>query len=270
MKKIFFLLIALGLSAAAMALPGCSGSVRNLKIGSGEDYAGGKRATRSVAVSDYHAIHAARAVEVFITDHTSQQIQIEAPEKLLPHVVVKEQGGTLLVSIDPKIKRIGNAKVKVYLPYNGKTAALQASSAAKIICQTALGAENITIKASSAAEIEAAAKTGVCTISASSAAKVKAALRTGACAVDASSAARVVLSGSADQCRADISSAASFIAPEFEVAGYEIEASSGANAGIRCTTKLQAQASSGASIEYTGDCATDLSRSSGGSIQQTR
>lgn len=270
MKKLFFLLITLGLSAAAMALPGCSGSVRNLKIELGEEYSDGKSTTRTVAVPDYQTIHAARAVEVFITDRTSQRILIEAPEKLLPHVVVKEQGGTLLVSIDSKIKRIGNAKVKVYLPYNGKTSALKASSAAKIICQTALGAEKINITASSAAEIEAAAKTEVCTISASSAARIKAALRTGACVVDASSAAKVVLSGSADQCKADISSAASFIAPEFEVAGYEIDASSGANAGIRCTKELRAEASSGASIEYTGDCTTDLSRSSGGSIQQTR
>lgn len=270
MKKIFFLLIALGLSAAAMALPGCSGSIRNLRIGSGEEYSDGKSATRTVPVPDYQTIHAARAVEVVITDRTSQQILIEAPEKLLPHVVVKEQGSSLLVSIDSKIKRIGNAKVKVYLPYNGKISALKASSAAKIICQTALGAEKIDISASSAAEIEAAAKTGVCTISASSAARIKAALRTGACMVEASSAAKVVLSGSADQCEADISSAAKFYAPEFEVAGYEIEASSGASAGIRCTKELQAEASSGASIEYTGDCATNLSRSSGGSIQQTR
>lgn len=267
MKKIFLIAVILGVTVATAAMAGC---IRNLKCGAGEDVAGGKRTERSVTAPDCHSIHAARAVEVFITDASTQTIRIEASEKLMPYVIVEEQNGTLQITIDKRIKRIPDAEVRVYVPANGKLDELRASSAAKIICRTALGAERFVLDASSAAQIEAAVNTGACVIDASSAAYVKAALRTGTCTVDASSAAKVVLSGAADRCSTDISSAAKFNAPELQVARYEIDASSGSSASIQCTETLRAEASSGASIEYTGDCATDLSRSSGGSIRQTR
>ena len=99
-------------------------------------------------------------------------------------------------------------------------------------------------------------------------AKIKAAIKTGECTVDVSSAAKVVLSGAANKCTAEISSAAKFSAPEFQVARYAIDASSGSDASVHCTEELRAEASSGSSIEYKGDCSTDLSRSSGGSIRR--
>ena len=188
----------------------------------------------------------------------------------MPYVIAEEQNGTLQISIDKKVKRISNAAVKAYVPANGKIRSLRASSAAKIICRTALGAEIFSIDASSAAQIEAAVNTEVCEIDASSAAKIKAAIKTGECTVDVSSTAKVVLSGAANKCTAEISSAAKFSAPEFQVARYAIDASSGSDASVHCTEELRAEASSGSSIEYKGDCSTDLSRSSGGSIRQTR
>ncbi|MCI7139757.1 DUF2807 domain-containing protein [Alistipes sp.] len=268
MKKILVILVILGATAATAVMAEC---IRNLKNRFADDYSSDKRIERSVSGSDFHAIHASRAVEVLIVNASMQAIHIEAPEKLMPHVIVREQNGILQISIDKKVKRISNAAVKVYVPTNGKIDELQASSAAKIICQTsALGAESFTLDASSAGRIEAAVNTEHCRIEASSASMIKAAIRTGDCTIDISSAAKVVLAGSADKCTADMSSAAKLNAPEFQVARYEIGTSSGAGASIQCTEELRAEASSGSSIEYTGDCTTDLSRSSGGSIHQTR
>lgn len=270
MKKILLILVIIGLMAASAVLAGCTSCAHNLKYLDESDYSGGGQIERTFPAPDFRAVHAARAVEVFITADSTPQICIEAPEKLMPHVIVREQNGILQISIDKKVKRISNAAVKVYVPANGKIRSLRASSAAKIICRTALGAEIFSIDASSAAQIEAAVNTEVCEIDASSAAKIKAAIKTGECTVDVSSAAKVVLSGAANKCTAEISSAAKFSAPEFQVARYAIDASSGSGASIHCTEELRAEASSGSSIEYKGDCSTDLSRSSGGSIRQTR
>lgn len=268
MRKILLILVILGATAATAVMAAC---IRNMKNRFEEDYSGGKRIERSVTGSDFHAIHASRAVEVRIVNASMQAIHIEAPEKLMSRVIVREQNGILQISIDKKVKRIPRAGVKVYVPANGKIDELRASSAAKIICQTsALGAESFTLDASSAGRIEAAVNTERCRIEASSAAMIEATIRTGESTVDISSAAKVVLSGSADKCTADMSSAANYCASEFQVARYDIGTSSGASASIHCTEKLHAEASSGSSIKYTGDCATDLSRSSGGSIRQTR
>ena len=267
MKKILLILVIIGLMAASAVLAGCTSCVHNLKCLDESDYSGGGQIERTFPAPDFRAVHAARAVEVFITADSTPQIRIEAPEKLMPYVIAEEQNGTLQISIDKKVKRISNAAVKAYVPANGKIRSLRASSAAKIICRTALGAETFSIDASSAAQIEAAVNTEVCEIDASSAAKIKAAIKTGECTVDVSSA---VLSGAANKCTAEISSAAKFSAPEFQVARYAIDASSGSDASVHCTEELRAEASSGSSIEYKGDCSTDLSRSSGGSIRQTR
>ena len=237
MKKILLILVIIGLMAASAVLAGCTSCAHNLKYLDESDYSGGGQIERTFPAPDFRAVHAARAVEVFITADSTPQIRIEAPEKLMPYVIAEEQNGTLQISIDKKVKRISNAAVKAYVPANGKI-------------------------------LEAAVNTEVCEIDASSAAKIKAAIKTGECTVDVSSAAKVVLSGAANKCTAEISSAAKFSAPEFQVARYAIDASSGSGASIHCTEELRAEASSGSSIEYKGDCSTDLSRSSGGSIRK--
>ena len=87
-------------------------------------------------------------------------------------------------------------------------------------------------------------------------------------ALDASSASKITLKGSADKCSIDMSSAAKLSAAEFTVADCSVDTSSAAKATVNCTDKLRAEASSGSSIRYTGDCQTSISKSSGGSVSR--
>ena len=109
---------------------------------------------------------------------------------------------------------------------------------------------------------------GVCSLEATSAAKIKAAVEAGECRINASSAAKIKLSGRADTARAELSSASKLAAAELVVKQWKIDTSSAASARIHCTEQLDAEASSGSSIHYEGDCSTDITKSSGGSVSR--
>ena len=111
-------------------------------------------------------------------------------------------------------------------------------------------------------------KSTSCTVAASSASNIDAAIETGSCTVGASSASKITLKGSADICSINMSSAAKLSAAEFTVADCSVDTSSAAKATVNCTGKLRAEASSGSSIRYTGDCQTSISKSSGGSVSR--
>ena len=84
--------------------------------------------------------------------------------------------------------------------------------------------------------------------------------------MEASSASKITLKGSAAKCTADLSSASKLSAGEFVVAECSVNTSSAAKAVVNCTERLHADASSGSSIRYSGDCRTSSNKSSGGSV----
>lgn len=225
---------------------------------------------RTIPAPDFETVSSACGVTVLITDDNTDRIRIEADDNLMEYVVVEERQGTLRVALDQGRKgarSVSNAHVTVTVPSNGKIRALKASSASQIVCRTALGADDFSIETSSAAKVEAAVKAGKCSLDASSASKIVAALDVEECRADASSAAKITLSGKAAQFRANLSSAAKLSADELDAATCSIDTSSGSKASVHCTGTLRANASSGSSIRYSGDCSTHLSKSSGGSIR---
>lgn len=226
----------------------------------------GAVAARHIDAPDFDRIAASRGVAVVIREDAEPTIEIEGYENLLEYVVVKADGKTLKVTMDKSQARLENINVKVRVPANGHIRALEASSAAGITCEKALQASDFSIDASSASRIAVAVKARKCSIDASSAAKIQAAVDADICTVNLSSASDVELTGSAGTCRVDMSSASKLKAQSFVVADYSIDLSSGAKARVHCTEKLEATASSGSSITYSGDCASSLSSSSGAHI----
>lgn len=84
--------------------------------------------------------------------------------------------------------------------------------------------------------------------------------------MEASSASKITLKGSAAKCTADLSSASKLSAGDFVAAECSVNTSSAAKAVVNCTERLHADASSGSSIRYSGDCRTSINKSSGGSV----
>ena len=227
----------------------------------------GNIVTRTIDAPDFDRVDAARAVKVVITGKATDKITIQADDNIMEYVVVEAKGGRLTATIDKSVNNVSNADVTV-TPANGRIRALDASSAARITSDVTLTADKFSIDASSAARIDAAVKSTSCTVAASSASNIDAAIETGSCTVGASSASKITLKGSADKCSINMSSAAKLSAAEFTVADCSVDTSSAAKATVNCTGKLRAEASSGSSIRYTGDCQTSISKSSGGSVSR--
>ena len=270
MKKVLLVLVSLAaIAAIAGVLTGIffpeslSASNRRIK-------GSGTIVTRTIPAPDFEKISASRAVKVIITDEIEDRIRIEADDTLMDHIVAEASGDDVVhqVVVGPKINSVSDIHVTVTVPDNGRIRALEASSASEITCATALGAADISLEASSAANINAAVKAGVCSLEATSAAKIKAAVEAGECRINASSAAKIKLSGRADTARAELSSASKLAAAELVVKQWKIDTSSAASARIHCTEQLDAEASSGSSIHYEGDCSTDITKSSGGSVSR--
>lgn len=238
------------------------------------------------APTHYRSVHASRSVKVNLIANEGQPVKIKADDNVMEHVVVAVNGGVLSVTISDKVRTIASVNVTVTVPCDGKLSSLKAASAGQIHSEVQIKGEEVELQASSAGEIKgsilatecdidlsSAAKIyckvggSSCSIDASSAAICTATLAVQECEVDASSAAEVNLKGATLRCDADLSSAAELNAKNFAVENYDIDVSSAADATIFCTKRLDAEASSGGYIRYSGNCQVSSKRSSGGTIK---
>ena len=245
MKKILLIAVLLGAMLSVTVYFVCI-AAPSVFFGKGLK-GSGNIVTRTIEAPAFDRIDAARAVKVVITDKTSGKITIAADDNVMDYVVVEANGGRLTATIDKSINNLSNADVTVTVPANGSIRALDASSAAKISSDVVLNADKFAMDASSAAKIDVSVKAQ-------------------SCAVAASSASKITLKGSAAKCTADLSSASKLSAGEFVVAECSVNTSSAAKAVVNCTERLHADASSGSSIRYSGDCRTSINKSSGGSV----
>ncbi|MEG0807296.1 MAG: DUF2807 domain-containing protein [Alistipes sp.] len=261
MKKL--LVIALVL-VAILSL----GSMLAFSIFNGKNLKGsGKLVTHTMAAPDFSEIDASRAVKVIITQATDK-ITITADDNLIDWVVVKVDGDELQIGMDKSVQNISNSDVTVLVPANGHIRSLDASSASQISSAVLLSSPEFSMSASSAAKIKAAVKSNKCEIDASSAANIEAAVKANTCEIEASSASKIELSGTIAIASADLSSASKLNAEKCVVDTWQVDTSSAAKASVNCTKLLNADASSGSAIFYTGSCQTSISKSSGGNVSR--
>ncbi len=288
MKKLFLLIAGLGFLAAII---GCLLGLTAKNVLADERFrpqrmkGSGRIVTRVQEVPAFDAIEASRNVTVIVTDTQSGTARIDADDNLIDKVVVTAKEGKLKIGIDQSVKELRDCRISVTVPHPAGLGTLIAGSAAQIRCEQPLTAPEATLSASSAARIaasveatgckiaassasmiEATVSATQCDIDASSAAQIEATLNVAKCDIDASSASQIELEGTAQECEADLNSASKLAAKNFAVQHYDIETSSGSSARIRCTERLQAKASSGSHIRYSGQCETCIIKSSGGSV----
>ena len=254
MKKILLIAVLLGAMLSVTVYFVCI-AAPSVLFGKGLK-GSGNIVTRTIEAPAFDRIDAARAVKVVITDKTSGKITIAADDNVMDYVVVEANGGRLTATIDKSINNLSNADVTVTVPANGSIRALDASSAAKISGDVVLNADKFAMDASSAAKIDVSVKAQSCAVAASSASKINASVEAVSCSVEASSASKITLKGSA----------AKLSAGDFVAAECSVNTSSAAKAVVNCTERLHADASSGSSIRYSGDCQTSINKSSGGSV----
>lgn len=264
MKKVLLIAIVLGAFLTLGAYIACIATPLFNKSVTGS----GKIVSRTINTPEFNGIDASRGIKVVIADSATDKITIEADDNIIDLVVVKADDGELTIGIDKSIRSISNMDITVTVPYNGHIRSLDASSAAQISSTVLLSAPEFSIDASSAAKIKAAIKATKCTIDTSSAAEVEAAIAVTTCEIEASSASKIQISGSAGNCDIELSSASKLNAEKLAIVNCLVDVSSAAHATVNCSGNLQAEASSGASIDYSGDCKTMISKSSGGSVSR--
>lgn len=243
------------------------------------------------AITSYDAIKASRSVRVVMEEREDDNITIKADDNVMPYVVVRKEGNSLIIGIDKNINSLSNINVEVFLPKNSNLNELKAASGATININTTIESRTLSVDAASAAKVNfakadvdffdadaasAAKITGIvksddCYLDASSAADIKLTLLAVQCKSAASSAASIELKGQVATFNGDASSAAKIYASELEAQTLaEADASSGAKVTVKAIKRLDAEASSGGVVSYIADddVITKISQSSGGRVKK--
>lgn len=263
-----YLLIAAFSLAAMLGLNSC---VRNcLECFNNQNTlrGNGNIVVKTVDAPDFTAVKADRTVKVKLVDEPQGQITVQADENVMPYVVLTCEKGVLKATIDCNSLNIQNVTVKVTVPANPRIEQLEVSSAGQIRAERLAVAGDLSLKASSAGQIEGVLQSpGLIGMEISSAAKVEAEIEAETVFVGASSAAKAELKGRAAMLRTNLSSSAKLDAEQLLAEKGDIHASSAAKADVRCSKSLYANASSAAGIR--NHCRPEhfeISKSSAGSV----
>ena len=242
------------------------------------------------SITSYDAIKASRGIHVVMNEQEGDKITVHADDNIMPYVVVRKSGESLVISIDENIKSINNANIKVLLPKNTALNELKVASGASISIKPTIKGRSLSIDASSAGEVNfAKAEVDFFDADASSGAKISGTVKSDDCYADASSAADIDLNVLAVKCKSnassgakielegetatfegDASSAAKIIAKELAARNFaDASASSGAKISVNATKNLKAKASSAGTVTYVpaDHLSKEISQSSGGRVK---
>lgn len=202
-------------------------------------------------VNEFSKISASNAIDVRITEGSSNTITVEANlVEIIPFIQTEVTNGELKVYLKkgnkPKHK---NSQMTVHVSASNLTE-INASSAADIYSVEMLTTDEIKLSASSGSDIKLQLTANSITCSASSGSDIR-------------------LKGTATSANVRASSGADIDMKEMTVVNADVSASSGSDIHLYVTGKLNASASSGADITYKGNPEyVDQSKSSGGSIKK--
>ena len=203
----------------------------------------GNIVTRTMSAQKYDAVKASRCVKVILAED-ADKITISADDNFIDHVQVRFEGGTLVATLDNKLNSIRNPHITVTAPFRASISSLTAESSAAIDAQGTITAD-LSIDASSSADITADVRAVNCDINVSSSADVDCELYVSRCKVDAGSAADVTLHGTAST--------------------LDVGAGSSADVDIRDFTSSDATLSAGSAADLTCDLTTGTCDVRGGS-----
>jgi hypothetical protein len=200
-------------------------------------------------VGSFRGIKVSGGIDVYLKKGDRQSVKVEVSGTAIDNVITEISGDYLRIHMAEGRYR-GSRTVKVYVSYV-ELNKLTASSASNIYAEGTLKTKSLSLNASSAGTIEVTVDVESVTAGASSAADIE-------------------LKGKARFVDIDVSSAGEVDAYDLETEEASISASSAGSAKITVKQKIEARASSGASIRYRGNpTKTNTSSSSGGSVKKS-
>jgi hypothetical protein len=214
----------------------------------GVAFAGFGQQTENRSIGSFRGVRAGEGIDVYLKKGDKEGLKIEVTGTSISNVITEVSGSILKIHM--KDGNYRNRTVKVYVTYV-EIDKLSASSAANIYAEGTVKTDDMEISASSAGSVEITVDVNALEVSASSAGEVE-------------------LKGMSKSLIADASSAGEIDAYDIEAERVNAEASSGATVKVNVTKELDAHASSGGNVRYRGNPAKSMTdSSSGGSVKKS-
>jgi hypothetical protein len=203
---------------------------------------------KRIVQGDFKNISVNNAIDLVIEQSDKTEIIVEADDNIKDKITTEIEGNTLVIRCEySSFSNVKSKRVIVKMPIINK---IEASSAATVESQNVLRGENITLSASSAANMNLNIEYDNITC-------------------ETNSASSVFIEGKTLKLKADASSGSDIDAKEMLANDVEADASSGASIYAHPIVSLKADASSGADINYNSTPKSiEKNENSGGSIAQ--
>lgn len=187
---------------------------------------------------EFTKIKASEDLDVYLTKSTSTAVKVQADENLQEYILTEIKNGVLHIHTSESVGKASAKKILVNFTYLDE---INSSSGAEIHTTNFILSDNINIKASSGSHQELAIKASSITCKSSSGASIE-------------------LDGNTKNISANASSGSVINAYSLIAENCTTKSSSGANIDVNCKTTINAKASSGSNISYTGN-PQDVSKS---------
>lgn len=198
--------------------------------------------------SDFKSIEVSNAIELIVEQSDITEVTVEADDNLQKGITTKVENGVLI--IESKYHNFINVKSRKVIVKMPKIETLEASSAASIRSVNTLKGENINLNSSSASTINVVVEADYVNC-------------------DSSSGSSITVNGLALKLKASSSSGSSINTYALSANEIIADASSGSKIEVHPVVSLNAEASSGANIDYNSNPKSiTKNESSGGSISK--
>jgi hypothetical protein len=210
--------------------------------------AGNGNVTREIReTGSFNIIKASSGVNVFLFQGEEEKVIVEADENLQECVIIRNEGRTLHCYLDCSIR--SSKKLNVYVNYRTLNK-INASTGADVFGETVVRTDLLDIDVSSGADVKVEVEAD----------RLK---------CNVSSGADVVIRGKANSFHANASSGADIKAENLTVNECWANVSSAGEVRVNVVDKLDANASSGGDVRYSGNPPlVNINRSSGGDVKR--
>ncbi|MFD1601774.1 head GIN domain-containing protein [Flavobacterium artemisiae] len=204
---------------------------------------------KRIVEGNFTNVKVSNAIDLVIEQSDVKEITVEADDNLQNEIITKVEHGTLVIECKySSFKNVTMKKVTVKMPVIDK---LEASSASTVEAKKVIQGENISLETSSAATMNVN-------------------IESDNISLESSSGSSISIEGKALKIKSSASSGATIDAEKLLANDVDAEASSGGSVNVNSIVSLKAEASSGGSINYTGSPKNlEKSAQSGGSVNKS-
>ncbi|MGE8433981.1 head GIN domain-containing protein [Chryseobacterium joostei] len=197
---------------------------------------------------DFDEIQVSQAIDAEIIKSETEKVVISAPQNIINEILVDNNGGKLHIHYKSGIRVMNVHKVTAKI-YTKDFTKLIAESAASISLKDKFTQEKTTVEVSSAGSISGDMEANDFNINAGSSSNFSGKVWAVNLGIESSSGSSIDISGKAKHADINSSSGSSISARDVIADNVEAEASSGASIQISAVSSVRAEASSGGSID---------------------